>query len=175
MKQFDQLLEDIEDFLNYGPQVLSEEEANAYLDFLKASFDQLKQRNDGKDFDLKSRKDITQGLNTIRVQHEIKRLRKNTDYFEGKDLQAFASEVEKLLKHPENIVFHKNANSNEGLEKKELSKKDKENFETCYKNYYQRLASLDTCTDHDLRRKVGWKWKDTEKDLSKMKKGSYSK
>ena len=39
MKQFDQLLEDIEDFLNYGPQVLSEEEANAYLDFLKASFD----------------------------------------------------------------------------------------------------------------------------------------
>ncbi len=175
MRRFNQLLEDIEDFLNYGPQVLSEEEANAYLDFLKTSFDQLKQRNNGKDLDFKSRKDIAQELNDIRVQHEIKRLKKNTDYFEGKDLQAFASEIEKLLKHPENIVFHKNADPTETSVEKKLSKKDRENFETCYKNYYQRLAFLDMCTDHDLRRKVNWKWKDTEKDLSKMKKSSYSK
>lgn len=163
------VLDECIDFVKYG-KCLSEETANAYLVYLKNTFDSLKERNNNTEMDLKSQKKLVQKINTLRVQKELEDSKKSKNYFEDKDLEYFGREVEKLLRHPENIVFK---DENDNIIEKDITQTDINNFKLCYSNYYSRLADKTDSVDHDLRNKVLWVGKDTKKDLSK-KGDSYS-
>ena len=157
------------DFIKYG-KCLDEETANRYLVYLKNTFDQLKNQNNGIEIDLKNQKKLIQKINTLRVQKELETDGMDKNYFEDKDLEYFSAGVNKLLAQPENIVF---TDEDGNRIEKTLSKTDKNNFKLCFDNYYKRLADNSTSEDHDLRNKVLWTGKDTKKDLSK-KGDSYS-